>query len=421
MSRTLTALLATIMLLPSCGARERVAGDATTRDSAGVAIITSGAPAWSTGEGWQVDSVPITVIGADEQDVQQQWQYVQTAARRADGSVVVAIEGSIRLFGADGRFVQTISQAGQGPGEFRYLSQLLPLPGDTLRASDGFGYQVAWFAPDGALLREERVDRERVSNLGPWSECNTAFLADGSRLGCKLDPSIPLSATNRASKVDEKGWSSPGPGLLRQLRRVWIAAPALDTAFPLGIDAGIEQFGVTLAPGMEEFVVHPFHGRSVIASGGSPLRIAIATNPDYRVEWWTPTGTLERIIQRPGARLAPSEADLAGAQAYLEAQMERMDPVMRSKVLAEVPTPDSLPAVYGMVVSPAGELLIQRSGLLPSQPTSSWDVFGADGTFLGEIRISGHVRLLAAGTDYLLAIRRTDDDASLVEVYRLRR
>ena len=421
MSRARTALLATLTLLPSCGTPNDVTSDAGVRDSAGVAIITSGAPQWGDGEGWQVDSVPITVLGADESDPQQQWRYLQAAARRSDGSVVLAVEGAIRLFGADGKFLKIISQAGEGPGEFRYVDELLVLAGDTLRVSDNFGYQVAYFAPDGALIREERVAREEVSALGPWSECNTEFLEDGSRLGCKLDPSIPLSATNRASKMDERGWSSPGPGLLRQLRRIWVATPALDTAYPLGIDAGIEQYGVTLAPGQEEFVVHPFHGRTVIASGGSPPRIAIATNPDYRIEWWTPSGALERIIQRPGARLVPTDADRAGATTLMETQFERMDAVTREKVLAEVPTPDSLPAVYSMVITPTGELLVQRGGLLPSQPTSTWDVFGADGGFLGEVRIDGHVRLFSAGPDFLLATRRTADDVRLVEVYRLRR
>jgi hypothetical protein len=215
--------------------------------------------------------------------------------------------------------------------------------------------------------------------------------------------------------------SSPGPGLFRPLSRFWIAAPALDTLYPLGIDAGLEQFGVELAPGQEAFVMHPFYGRSFVASGGTPLRIAIATNPEYRIEWWTPTGTLERVITRPGARLAPTDADRAGAVASLEKQYEQVDPSVRRTLLAAIPTPDSLPAVYGMVITPRGELLVQRSGILRTQPISTWDVFAADGAFLGEIRIPGHLRLIEAGEDHLLAMRRTEDDAWLVEVYGLRR
>src|SRR5690606_34278562 len=99
----------------------------------------------------------------------------------------------------------------------------------------------------------------------------------------------------------------------------------------------------------------------------------------------------------------------------------QVEPAVRRTLLAAIPTPDSLPAVYGMVVTPAGELLVQRRGLLRTQPVSTWDVFGADGAFLGEIRIAGHVRLISVGSDHLLAMRRTEDDAWLVEVYGLRR
>ncbi|MEI2720019.1 MAG: hypothetical protein V9E87_07730 [Gemmatimonadales bacterium] len=215
--------------------------------------------------------------------------------------------------------------------------------------------------------------------------------------------------------------SSPGPGLLRQLNRVWLVTPARDTAYPLGIEAGLEQFGVKLEAGREAFVIHPFHSRSYLASGGNPLRLAIATNPDYRIELWSMTGKLERIIERPGARLAPTADEIARAHESMASQLKYMDQATRDRVLAQVPTPDSLAAVAGLAMTPTGELLVQREGFLLSHPASVWDVFGTDGGFLGSIRIPGHMRLLAAGTDHLLVIRRTPDDAWLVEAYRLKR
>lgn len=416
-----TALLLAFALVGCQAAPEGAASNGTIRDSAGVQIVTSTTPAWQEGEGWQVDSVPMTVIGADESDEQQQWPYVQAAARLSDGRVAVAAEGSIRLFGPDGRFVKLISRPGEGPGEFRAVHELRALPGDTLVADAGFGLQLAYFAPGGSLVREERFEREDLARLGPWKECGSGMLADGSRYNCKHDPSIPLSATNRVDVVDANFSSSPGPGLLRQLSRLWIVSPARDTAYPVGITAGIEQFGVKLAPGREVFVVHPFHSWSRITSGGSPLRLAIATNPDYRIELWSTTGKLERIIERTGARIAPTASDAEQARASMRDQLKYLDDPTRERVLAEVPTPDSLAAVMGLAITPAGELLVQREGFLPSQRASVWDVFDAEGRYLGPIRILGRMRILAAGNDHLLVLRRTEDDASLVEVYRFRK
>ena len=414
-------LLFSLGLAACQSAPEGAAPNGTTRDSAGVQIVTSTTPAWQEGEGWRVDSVPMTVIGADENDPQQQWRYVETAARRSDGSVAVAIEGSIRLFGADGRFVQLLSRSGNGPGEFRYIAALRTMAGDTLVAQTEFGHRVAHFAPDGTLVREERFEREELSRFGPWHECDSGMLADETRYACKKDPSIPLTATNREDVVDANYSSSPGPGFLRQLFRIWLVTPARDTAFPVGIVSGLEQFGVEIAPGREEFVVHPFYSRSRLASGGNPLRLAIATNPDYRIELWSTAGKLERIIERTGARIAPTAGDAEQARVSMRAQLKYLDEPTRERVLAEVPTPDSLAAVLGLAITPAGELLVQREGFLPSQQASVWDVFDRDGRFLGPIRIPGHMRIIAAGDDHLLMLRRTEDEAWLVEVYRFTR
>ncbi len=415
-------LLALVVLLAAACQRAPEPTTAGTRDSAGVTVVSSTTPVWREGEGWRVDSVPMTVIGADENDPQQQWKYLESAARLSDGSVAVAADGSIRLFGADGRFVRLISRSGEGPGEFRHVDALLALPGDTLRANSYFGYQVSWFAPTGELVREERLDRAQLAHFGPWGECTGGLLSDGSRYSCKMDSTIPLSATNRRSVVDANGMSSPGPGLLRELRRIWLVTPARDTAYPLGITTGLEQFGVKLEGGREEFVIHPFHSISHFASGGTPLRLAIATNPDYRIELWSMTGRLERIIERPGARIAPPAEEIPRARESMSSQLQRyLDKATIERVLAQVPTPDSLAAVAGLAMTPSGELLVQREGLLRTQTASVWDVFDVEGRLLGSIRTPGRMRILAAGTDYLLVLRLTEDDGSRVEVYRLRR
>jgi len=413
------ALLAAFLI--GC-AKEPVppATDAAVVDSAGVSIVTSRVPLWPTGGGWHVDSQPITVLGADERDPQQQWRWVEAAARFSNGNIVLGAEGSLRLFGPDGKFIRLLSRAGDGPGEFRNVAGLLVLPGDSLRANDAMGRRVATYAPDGRLARDERLDMARFQALGRWTECRSGLFPDGSRFGCQPDKTLAASATNRPSVVDAKGWSSPGPGLLRQLRRIYVATPDLAAAYPLGIDGGIEQFGVTIPQG-EVFVVHPFHSFSFVAAGGTPMRIAIATNPEYRIELWTPTGRLERVIRRDGGRRAPTAAERADARASMMRQLGRMDEATRSRVIAAVPTPDSLPAVIGLTVTPQGEFLVQREGYLPSHVTSIWDVFDRGGRWLGELRLPGHCRILSTGTDNLLVQRGIADDATLIEVYRLKR
>jgi len=391
-----------------------------TADPPGVPVVTSETPLWPVGGGWQIDSTPITVIGADETDPQQQWQWVEAAVRLSNGNVAIGTMGSLRLFSPEGKFIRALSQSGDGPGELRQVQGLVALPGDSLRANDYMGYRVVTYSPDGTLVRDERLDLERFQSLGRWGECDSGIFPDGSRFGCLPDSTIAPSATNRPNVVISEGHTSPGPGLLRQLRRIYIATPALDATYPLGIGGSGEQFGVSIAQG-EAFVSHPFHSRPKIAAGGTPMRIAIATNPEYRIEVWTPTGVLERIIRRTSGRRAPTAIERDSARVFMLRYLPGMESSIQEKVLAAVPTPDSLPAVAAMAVTPNGELIVQREGDVAPQVVSVWDVFDASGRWLGEFRLPIRSRVLSVGTDHIVVRRYTEDDATHIEVYQWRR
>jgi len=389
-----TALVLCFALL-SCKAAPPPA-DATpvAGDSAGIAIVNNRAPVWTDATRWKLDAVPLTSIGGDENDVQQQFRFIRAARRLSNGNVVIGVDNELRLFGPDGKFLRTIAGKGNGPGEFQSIGDVWRLNGDTILASQAIaegGMKNVLINPDGSYAREERPDGEKYRALGRWGECARMVLPDRSRISCQNDSSIPLSATNRVSKIDERGMSSPGPGLLRQLKRLYLVPPSLDTAYPIGITAGIEQFGVTINGKSHGFVIHPFYSRSIIAAGGSPLRIVTLQNPEYELLVWTPTGQLERVIRRAGGRRAPNPQELSDAADALRKSQQRdqhqQDPVIAAQIVAAVPTPDSLPAALAVVVSSAGEILVAREGNLPSHASSLYDVFDAKGQYLGELRL----------------------------------
>lgn len=420
LSRLRLALFAPLCALCACGERAAGSQDAVVRrDSAGVAMVTSYRAQWAEGAGWQVDSVPRSSLGGAEADTNQHWRYVEGSALLSDGRVVVAVDGQLRWFAAGGTHMRT-TPAGDGPGEFRYTGALHALPGDSLRVHDGPGLKYAVFAPDGTLAYEVRTDADKLRALGRWTECANAYLADGSRLLCQPDASIPVTSTNRPNRRLAGGVIEPGPGLLRQLHRVWLVTPSLERAFPLSVGAGIEQFGVAEG-GETEYVTHPFYSWSITAAGGEPLRIATALNPDYRIELWTPDGVLERVVMREGARRAPTAAELADVPAALRRGIRSNDPVRVERILAAVPTPDSLPAMWSISITSLGELLVMREGRLESDTQTLYDVFDREGAWLGTLRLQGRQFILSATDDSLLVLRMADDGVMLVQVYGYRR
>src|SRR5690606_23536502 len=105
---------------------------------------------------------------------------VATAVRLGDGRVLVANTGSgeVRFFGADGTLLRTVGREGEGPGEFRALSRLYVLPGDSLLATDVSLDRLTVFDAQGAVARTAPL--EQVPGDGAYFIVGR--LADGTLL-----------------------------------------------------------------------------------------------------------------------------------------------------------------------------------------------------------------------------------------------
>lgn len=417
--RRRVACTAFACLLVACAGGGDEASTSVTRDSMGITIVENPAPAWPEGRGPVALGAP--AVSLDDSVATGGLPYVRDGLRLPNGEFLIVSGSTAHWFDQNGALLRIIGGAGEGPGEFRDIDQVM-MRADTVMLS-GFSnnQKVSFFGPGGTHLRDELLDRERFQALGRWAECQARVLPDGSRLGCMMDSSIPLSATNRVSKIDDRGWSSPGPGLLRQMRRTHLATAALDTTYALGVDIGIEQFGVDVGGGEVSFVTHPMYARSVVAVGGSPMRIAIGTNPQWEVELWTPQGHLERIVRLTNGRRVPTAEEVTTATRLLrerELSYSR-DTVATLKAVAAVPTPDSLPGMLGLAMSRAGEFAVTRGGVWAEEFPMIIDFFDADGRWTGMREMPPRWRLLDFGLDYLLGVRYDSDDLPHVELYHL--
>jgi hypothetical protein len=130
------------------------------RDSAGIEIRTYPAAILDHPAPRQLAPVPEVVIGVVEGPAAYQWTRPVAAVRLAGGGFVVAEQspGQLRLFDAEGTHVRTVGGAGEGPGEFRRLTGLARLPGDTLLAWDPGSLRLSWFTPEGELVRDRVLE-----------------------------------------------------------------------------------------------------------------------------------------------------------------------------------------------------------------------------------------------------------------------
>lgn len=380
-------------------------------DSAGTEIVTS--PSKPEGEpaAWTVGTTPRVSIGQDpDADPAYQFAQVGSTLTLSDGRIVVVDGASseVRWFSPSGEHLHTSGGRGQGPGEFTYAARAYRRTGDTLAVENRPRIKHVLFSPEGDLVREEVQDFESLLAFGPFMECGSRSLPDQSLVTCVQEAGRPAPVPD------------PGPGLLRNVHRFVRIPWDMSGVDTLGLNGGIEQFGIA-AGERTSFAVHPFHSRTWMAVAENPLRIGIARNPHYSIEIWTPEGHLERIIRRAGARRAPSETELRAAQNVLPLYATG-DEALAARFVAEVPSPDSIPAVQGLVFSRSGELFVARTPWLRDATTvGEWDIFDPTGRWSGTLQLPPRFRITEVGTDYLLGIATDELDVQSIEVWDLHR
>ena len=104
-------------------ARPAVAPPAvTTRDSLGVTIIESAAPAWVADSGWKVDPTPLLRVPYESPFTVR----LRRATRLSDGRLALlsAATNQIAIYDTTGRLVRTFGGQGEGPGEFRTAERM---------------------------------------------------------------------------------------------------------------------------------------------------------------------------------------------------------------------------------------------------------------------------------------------------------
>lgn len=154
--RSTNAVLAPALLLfaAACGAEGGggAATEAVTRDSAGVAIVEYSATAWEAAPEWRLSAEPLAVMGGDITDADLDLSNSFLGLLLPDNRVVaasIAAPPQVFVFAADGSSRTPIGRAGEGPGEYQFVTGLVRLGGDTIAVYDLNGRKALLFTSDG--------------------------------------------------------------------------------------------------------------------------------------------------------------------------------------------------------------------------------------------------------------------------------
>lgn len=372
----------------------------TVRDSVGVTIVESAAPAWAEGAGWSLADTAHLRIGETDAPGHDLYD-VRSIVRLSDGRVAVANSGSseIRIFSGDGDLLQTLGGPGEGPGEFRSLWRMFLLPGDSLLVTDISLDRLTVFSAGGELVRTAQFEAspsERVPTPA-------ARLGDGSFVAL---PSFTFgSASGARSQVFQD------------------TVPIMHYSADGGYSGELGRF-----PGSEYFMfVHDdgllggprIWGREThIASAGD--RVIVGHSADYSYDVLSTRGELVRRVRADRPLRAVTDGDVA--------RMREPDPEsdpgsteMFNRVLDAIPPPAHFPAYEDIEVEADGHVWIREYVWPDEGAAQEWQVFDPEGRWLGSVTMPPGFTPLTIETDEVLGIFRNDMDVEHLHAYRLSR
>jgi len=385
------ALVVACTLASSCTPAGDARSLAVERDSAGITIIESFAPAWGDSARWRVGAEPLLDLAESGTGDAHEFYRVRNVTRLPDGSIAVVNRGSseIRKFSADGAFVGSVGGYGDGPGEFSNLQQV-ELVGDSMLVRDV--RRVALFGPD--------LRHVRTLPLHPGAR-SLHYLGNGTMVA----PVI-------MDYPEEHGL---------------VRAPEVLLVYDLD---GARRDSIGWTPGSEEYVTDalmgfPLFGKtSVLDTHGD--RIFLGASDHMQVEEVDANGDTLRILRIPDYPLTLTPEEVQAERSL------RLNPPLPPGVTSlpppfveaveGMPSPETRPAYADMLVDPTGAVWLRPfRGSSEQGGAEHWLVLGADGSWLGSVEMPENLLVREIGVDEILGVWTSELDVQHPQVWRLRR
>ena len=360
---------------------------ATRTDSAGVEVVVSSAPRVDTVQ--SVLGETLLSLASDENEF-----YSVTDFVRFGSLYVVAERTRIRAFTADGSPAWDFGRDGDGPQEFRFISDLL-VRGDSLAILDQRTRRVSLLSSEGAWIRSIPLPPERLT--GPtFVSISEERFGIVSTARTQFDLGGPTGRVRTPQTLLAVSWDDGSEAELLTLK-------------------GEESIREEQGQGVTMW--RPLFGRqSWVFPVAGGVGVAEAEFRGYEVH--SEDGD---VVRRVSAPFDPTlEREMIDAE--WDARVRVVGPAATDNLRERTTEPDSIPATDRVIATRAGEVWMRRplgeyrSNAGPGPHT--WDVFSADSWWAGTVTTPLEFRVTEVWDDVILGVRKDDLDVEHPEVRR---
>lgn len=316
---------------------------------------------------------------------------VEGAVVMSDGRFVVSNRDGLLVFSREGRFLRTVGQAGDGPGEFRLITSLSRGPNDSIFAFDHWSQRVSVYDSALALVRTARVEKAGNPLI------LVSRLSDGAWVGREMDDFV----------------DGPPYTLVRDTIAIGILDGSLGSFRAVGAFPG-RMTTTSLVAGRRAFRAAPFSPE--VAHTSWRRCVFISTSESNLVEVYTIEGRRLRSFRAPG-RLRPiSDEHLQRRLTFdLQAATEAEAPVVR-RLLENEARPEHLPFYHRAISDQWGRVWLQEYEP-PWGLSRRWYVVSQSGMTLADVEMPEAMRVFSIDQRGILGRALGPFDEELVEFW----
>ena len=419
-----TPILAALATLACAEApAERDPAGALVRDSAGIRIVESAAPAWN-GDGWSVADSPSVVIGRREGDERYLLGSVDGAVVLRDGRIAILDGRSalIRVYSSEGEHIEDWGGRGEGPGEFSYPASIFPYRGDSIMVGEFVASSFTIMDDEGRLGRRfiPAAQKSFATEFMPtWDGTATPAESCCGFWG-------PLSNGAFLQSYPEM-MPTAGTGTKRGSVTAVISPASGDSVESAGVfAAGTYQLGLQGSSSGFQF-------QPVFSMVAGPDGYFATEGDSYSINDYDASGRLRRIIRLARESRPVTDEIKTTYEGLLRESVTASSPGGRThgitteemiqRILAG-PYPSHLPAFVRLFADPEGNIWAQHYPGVAGQTGDApdrWEflVFGADGRHLGVMETPGNLQVLQVGSRFVLGKATDELGVEYVHLHRI--
>ena len=395
--------------------------DPFVRDSAGIRIIESSAPAWD-GDGWSISDTASVVIGRREGDDRYLFGWIGGGVVLRDKRIAVLdrLAGLIRVYSPEGTHIEDLGRTGEGPGEFTAPEGLFPYRGDSVLVSGYLARRFHLFDHAG------RFGRRAVPHmqLSQWYDVLDIIERGSIQFAsscCKFR--APLTTGAVLLSTPEMIPNS-GSGMKRSSVLVALVPDTGGVADSVGVFSGGRYLPGQRPGGLPS----AFHFQPSLRIAMGPEGFFVTEGDSYSIRDYDANGRLSRIIRLAREHRPVTEEARAANENEIRDRIlgfgDRLEGGSPDEVIARAlsaPYPPHLPTFEWLHVDPDGSIWAGQRRYGAGGDMNEFFVFAGDGRYLGIVEVPAKLSVLQIGADFILAQFSDDLGVQYVHLYGIQK